>query len=123
MGLLGIGVLYGFMGGTLHGIESIEGFAMGGSSVALFSRVGGGIFTKSADVGADGAAVGGRFIKLVLLRATRTHSCSHGTRSSASTAACLTARYEATGCRTASQLMAEARWVISSNHGDPLRDP
>ena len=53
MGLLGIGVLYGFMGGSLHGIESIEGFAMGGSSVALFSRVGGGIFTKSADVGAD----------------------------------------------------------------------
>ncbi len=53
MGLLGIGVLYGFMGNTLHGIESIEGFAMGGSSVALFSRVGGGIFTKSADVGAD----------------------------------------------------------------------
>ncbi len=53
MGLLGIGVLYAFMGNTLHGIESIEGFAMGGSSVALFSRVGGGIFTKSADVGAD----------------------------------------------------------------------
>jgi K(+)-stimulated pyrophosphate-energized sodium pump len=53
MGLLGIGVLYHFMGGTSHGVESIEGFAMGGSSVALFSRVGGGIFTKSADVGAD----------------------------------------------------------------------
>ena len=53
MGLLGIGILYGFMGNSLHGIESIEGFAMGGSSVALFSRVGGGIFTKSADVGAD----------------------------------------------------------------------
>ena len=53
MGLLGIGVLYHFMGGTAHGIEAIEGFAMGGSSVALFSRVGGGIFTKSADVGAD----------------------------------------------------------------------
>jgi K(+)-stimulated pyrophosphate-energized sodium pump len=53
MGLLGIGVLYHFMGGTAHGVESIEGFAMGGSSVALFSRVGGGIFTKSADVGAD----------------------------------------------------------------------
>ncbi len=53
MGLLGIGVLYHFMGGTAHGLEAIEGFAMGGSSVALFSRVGGGIFTKSADVGAD----------------------------------------------------------------------
>ena len=53
MGLLGIGILYHFMGGTAHGIEAIEGFAMGGSSVALFSRVGGGIFTKSADVGAD----------------------------------------------------------------------
>jgi len=53
MGLLGVGILYHFMGGTAHGIEAIEGFAMGGSSVALFSRVGGGIFTKSADVGAD----------------------------------------------------------------------
>ena len=53
MGLLGIGTLYLTMGGTEHGIEAIEGFAMGGSSVALFSRVGGGIFTKSADVGAD----------------------------------------------------------------------
>ena len=53
MGLLGIGILYYFMGDTSHGVEAIEGFAMGGSSVALFSRVGGGIFTKSADVGAD----------------------------------------------------------------------
>ena len=53
MGLLGIGILYYFLGGTVHGVEAIEGFAMGGSSVALFSRVGGGIFTKSADVGAD----------------------------------------------------------------------
>jgi K(+)-stimulated pyrophosphate-energized sodium pump len=53
MGLFGIGILYHFMGDTAHGIEAIEGFAMGGSSVALFSRVGGGIFTKSADVGAD----------------------------------------------------------------------
>ena len=36
MGLLGIGTLYFYMGGTAHGIEAIEGFAMGGSSVALF---------------------------------------------------------------------------------------
>ena len=53
MGLLVL-VFYFFilekMSETIH---SIEGFAMGASSVALFSRVGGGIFTKSADVGAD----------------------------------------------------------------------
>ena len=34
MGLLGIGILYHFMGGTVHGVESIEA-AMGGSSVAV----------------------------------------------------------------------------------------
>ncbi len=36
-----------------HIMESIAGYGLGGSSVALFSRVGGGIFTKAADVGAD----------------------------------------------------------------------
>ena len=51
MGLLGIGTLYYFFGAE-HA-EAIHGFAMGASVVALFSRVGGGIFTKSADVGAD----------------------------------------------------------------------
>ncbi len=51
MGLLGLGTLYYFFGET-HA-EAIHGFGMGGSTVALFSRVGGGIFTKSADVGAD----------------------------------------------------------------------
>ena len=53
MGLFGIGILYYFFAGDPHTLHAIEGFAMGASSVALFSRVGGGIFTKSADVGAD----------------------------------------------------------------------
>jgi len=53
MGLLGLGLLYYMYGGTAEGAETIHGFGMGASLVALFSRVGGGIFTKSADVGAD----------------------------------------------------------------------
>ncbi len=53
MGLLGLGLLYLFFGGDPHTAHVIHGFGMGASSVALFSRVGGGIFTKSADVGAD----------------------------------------------------------------------
>jgi K(+)-stimulated pyrophosphate-energized sodium pump len=51
MGLLGLGLLYYFYGAE-HS-EAIHGFGMGASVVALFSRVGGGIYTKSADVGAD----------------------------------------------------------------------
>jgi len=39
--------------GDLGKLAIINGFAMGASSIALFMRVGGGIFTKSADVGAD----------------------------------------------------------------------
>ena len=50
LGLIGLGSLYYILSGNAH---SIEGFAMGASIVALFSRVGGGIYTKSADVGAD----------------------------------------------------------------------
>ncbi|MDP6651014.1 MAG: sodium-translocating pyrophosphatase, partial [Gammaproteobacteria bacterium] len=53
MGLLGLGILYLFFGGDPETAHVIHGFGMGASSVALFSRVGGGIFTKSADVGAD----------------------------------------------------------------------
>jgi len=53
VGLLGLGVLYLMFGGDPHTAHVIDGFGMGASSVALFSRVGGGIFTKSADVGAD----------------------------------------------------------------------
>jgi len=36
-----------------HLFESIAGYGLGGSTVALFGRVGGGIYTKAADVGAD----------------------------------------------------------------------
>ncbi|WP_455198044.1 sodium-translocating pyrophosphatase [Kaarinaea lacus] len=53
VGLLGLGSLYYFFGGDPHTAHVIHGFGMGASSVALFSRVGGGIYTKSADVGAD----------------------------------------------------------------------
>ncbi|MAZ87467.1 MAG: sodium-translocating pyrophosphatase [Cellvibrionaceae bacterium] len=53
MGLLGLGCLYLLFGSDPQHAEAIHGFGMGASTVALFSRVGGGIFTKSADVGAD----------------------------------------------------------------------
>ncbi len=53
LGLLGLGLLYVVFGTDPHTAEEIHGFAMGAGVVALFYRVGGGIFTKSADVGAD----------------------------------------------------------------------
>ena len=53
MGLLGLGGLYYMFGSDPAHVHAIHGFGMGASTVALFSRVGGGIFTKSADVGAD----------------------------------------------------------------------
>ncbi len=53
LGLVGLGGLYWYFGGDPHTAHAIHGFGMGASSVALFSRVGGGIYTKSADVGAD----------------------------------------------------------------------
>ncbi len=50
LGVLGISVFYlAFK----QDPQIISGFAMGASSIALFARVGGGIYTKSADVGAD----------------------------------------------------------------------
>ncbi len=52
LGLFGVGVLYIILGDP-ENIQYINGFAMGASSIALFSRVGGGIYTKAADVGAD----------------------------------------------------------------------
>ena len=53
LGLIGLGSLYFYFGGDPKTAHAIHGFGMGASVVALFSRVGGGIYTKSADVGAD----------------------------------------------------------------------
>ena len=49
IGLIGVSVLYYLFESS----TAIAGFAFGASSIALFARVGGGIFTKAADVGAD----------------------------------------------------------------------
>ena len=53
LGLVGVGVAFIFFGGDPETAKNINGFAMGASSIALFARVGGGIYTKAADVGAD----------------------------------------------------------------------
>ena len=52
LGLIGIAILYMYLVGIAN-LDSLNGFAMGASSIALFARVGGGIYTKAADVGAD----------------------------------------------------------------------
>jgi K(+)-stimulated pyrophosphate-energized sodium pump len=52
LGLIGVGILF-YLYGDPEQARYINGFAMGASSIALFARVGGGIFTKTADVGAD----------------------------------------------------------------------
>lgn len=51
LGLLGATIIYWVYG--VHATEVLIGFGFGGSLLALFMRVGGGIYTKSADVGAD----------------------------------------------------------------------
>jgi K(+)-stimulated pyrophosphate-energized sodium pump len=53
LGLFGVAVLYLVWGSDTSTVQYISGFGMGASSIALFARVGGGIFTKAADVGAD----------------------------------------------------------------------
>lgn len=49
LGLLGVTVVYAITGNA----DILFGFSLGASSIALFARVGGGIYTKAADVGAD----------------------------------------------------------------------
>jgi K(+)-stimulated pyrophosphate-energized sodium pump len=54
LGLIGVGIGYILLfDGDFKNLQYISGFAMGASSIALFARVGGGIYTKAADVGAD----------------------------------------------------------------------
>jgi len=60
IGLFALSILYWLFGGgampgapLLQAVSILAGFSMGASSVALFARVGGGIYTKAADVGAD----------------------------------------------------------------------
>ncbi|HEB12569.1 MAG TPA: sodium-translocating pyrophosphatase [Actinobacteria bacterium] len=53
LGLLGLGVTFLIFRDFAKPYEIINGFALGASSIALFARVGGGIYTKAADVGAD----------------------------------------------------------------------
>lgn len=59
LAVLGLVVIYVVMNAFLADVEThvlmevIAGFGLGGSTIALFARVGGGIFTKAADVGAD----------------------------------------------------------------------
>ena len=50
LGMLGLGIFFLAFG---QSIEHVTGFSLGASSIALFARVGGGIYTKAADVGAD----------------------------------------------------------------------
>ena len=49
LGLIGLAIAYLF----LNDVNALTAFGMGASSIALFARVGGGIYTKAADVGAD----------------------------------------------------------------------
>merc|ERR1719163_1342999 len=46
-------LLQPFVGDTIELMEALAGFGLGGSCIAMFGRVGGGIYTKAADVGAD----------------------------------------------------------------------
>jgi K(+)-stimulated pyrophosphate-energized sodium pump len=53
IGILGLSILYFLFGGRPDFMVILPGFGFGASSVAIFARAGGGIYTKAADMGAD----------------------------------------------------------------------
>jgi K(+)-stimulated pyrophosphate-energized sodium pump len=53
LGLIGLGLLYTIFKNDVHLSPIMHAFAVGASSIALFARIGGGIYTKAADVGSD----------------------------------------------------------------------
>ncbi|KAA3609124.1 MAG: sodium-translocating pyrophosphatase [Planctomycetota bacterium] len=53
LGVLGVYAFTSWYGTSATDLQSVLGFSFGASSIALFARVGGGIYTKAADVGAD----------------------------------------------------------------------
>ncbi len=53
LALLGTSVFYILFGGGSHAVDLVVGYGFGASLISLFARIGGGIYTKAADVGAD----------------------------------------------------------------------
>ncbi|MBU4372892.1 MAG: sodium-translocating pyrophosphatase [Euryarchaeota archaeon] len=53
LALLGVSGLYIALGGDAKAVEKVVGFGFGASLISLFARIGGGIYTKAADVGTD----------------------------------------------------------------------
>jgi K(+)-stimulated pyrophosphate-energized sodium pump len=53
LGVLGVGIWFLIWGGSPETAMYVNGYAMGASSIALFARMGGGIYTKAADGGSD----------------------------------------------------------------------
>jgi len=53
LALLGVSGLYIAFGGNIEAVDKVVGFGFGASLISLFARIGGGIFTKAADVGTD----------------------------------------------------------------------